>query len=409
MNDIRSAFPALAATSDVLLDNAGGSQVPAVVADAIRDYMLTNYVQLGADYETAKRSTAVVADAHDFINLFMNGQDSGKVMLLSATTVLCNMLADCYGRAPQNGRDEIIVAQTSHEANAGGWYRLADRGFTVRTWPVEPDTLELNLNTLRSMLNGRTRIVAFPHVCNVLGRIEDAQAMTKLAHDAGARVVIDGVAYAPHRAIDVKVIGADWYVYSTYKVFGPHLAALFGTHDAIAELEGPNYFFIPKDDVPYKLEPGGPAHESCAGLLALWRYLATVTHNAPDTAPRRDIIEQAYARFTELEDPLQLRLLDYLRGRDDLRIIGPAHSGPNRVPTISFVHKTRRSRDIVLEVNAKRYGIRYGHFCCYRMCERLANEGVLHELHDGVVRASALHYNTIEEIDGLIECFEQVL
>jgi selenocysteine lyase/cysteine desulfurase len=125
-DEIRAMFPALAACPDVLLDNAGGSQVPVSVADAIRDYMLTTYTQLGGDYETSRRSTETVRRAHDFIKLFVNGVGRGEVMLGSSTTAQCIMLADCYRRAAREGRDEIVIAETAHEANAGPWARLAE-------------------------------------------------------------------------------------------------------------------------------------------------------------------------------------------------------------------------------------------------------------------------------------------
>jgi selenocysteine lyase/cysteine desulfurase len=251
--------------------------------------------------------------------------------------------------------------------------------------------------------------VAFPHVSNLLGRVEDAQAITKTAHEAGARVVIDGVAYAPHLSMDVAALEADWYAYSMYKVFGPHMAALFGKTEAIEELEGPNHFFIPRTEIPYKFEPGGPSHEGCAGLLALWSYLAPLSGRSAHEAPSRDGIEGAYRRISELENALQARLIEYLRSKPNLRIIGPEQTSPNRVAPVSFVHRHKRSAEIVRAVNAKGYGIRFGHFYAYRMCDRLTQEGVLHDPEDGVVRASMLHYNTLEEIDGLIECLEELL
>jgi cysteine desulfurase family protein (TIGR01976 family) len=406
---IRAHFPTLATAPDILLDNAGGSQVPAVVAEAVRDYMLGTYVQLGADYETAKRSTETVARAHGFINLFLNGEGVGQTILGSSATALCYMLADCYARAPHPTRNEIIVVDTAHEANAGPWFRLESRSYTVRLWRARAGSLELHLDDLRELLSERTRLVAFPHVSNILGRVEDAGAITRLAHEAGARVVVDGVAYAPHRAIDVKDLHADWYLYSTYKVFGPHMGALFGTHEAMAELEGPNHFFIAKDETPYKFELGGASHEGCAALLALWKYLAAVVGENPQGEAQRRIIEAAFKRFAALEEPLQARLLEYLGARDDIRMIGPSETGPQRVPTISFVHETKRSADVVKAINAQRVGIRFGHFYAYRLCDRLARDGVLHDVNDGVIRTSAVHYNTLAEIDRLIELFERAL
>jgi cysteine desulfurase family protein (TIGR01976 family) len=407
--EIRAMFPALEACPDVLLDNAGGSQVPGFVADAIREYMLTTYTQLGGDYETSRRSTETVRRAHDFIKLFMNGVGQGEVMLGSSTTAQCIMLADCYRRAQREGRDEIVIAETAHEANAGPWARLADEGFRVLTWPLELESMELRPEALADLLSERTAVVAFPHVSNLLGRIEDAASFTSLGREAGARVVVDGVAYAPHRAIDVAGIGADWYVYSTYKVFGPHMAALFGTHEALAELDGPNHFFIPGTELPYKFEPGDASHEGCAGLLGLWPYLAALSGLSGTEEPQRAAIEQAYAVITDRETTLQAHLIDYLRTKPDVRIVGPLTTDPSRVSTVSFVHAKKRSQEIAQAANRRRFGVRYGHFYAYRLCARLAEAGMLHDTQDGVARVSLLHYNTIEEIDRLIDCLDTLL
>ncbi len=407
--NIRASFPALQRSPEVLLDNAGGSQVPLCVADAIREYMLSSYVQLDADYDMSRRATETVERAHAFIELFMNAGDRGRVVLGSSTTALCAMLADAYRRAGLEGRDEIVVAGSAHEANAGPWHRLAGHGYRVRVWPFDTETFELRPESLAPLLSARTRLVAFPHVSNLFGRVDDARAMTRLAHDAGARVVVDGVAYGPHRAIDVTSLEADWYMYSTYKVFGPHMAALYGAHDAFAEIAGPNHFFIRGDDIPYKFEPGGVSHEGCAGLLGLWPYLASVTGAEAGDEPSRPVIEAAYTLFAELETALQRPLIDYLRQRSDVRIIGPDTSDSTRVCTVSFVHKTRRSRGIVEAAGRRGFGLRHGHCYAYRLCERLAELGVIHDAEDGVIRASLLHYNTADEVQRLIECLEGIL
>ncbi len=147
--DLRSCFPALQHSADVFMDNAGGSQVPACVADAVRDFMLTTCAQLDAEYDTSRRATETVARAHEFIELFMGAGDAGRVILGSSCTSLCNMLADCYRRAGVPGdRDEIIVAESAHEANAGPWFRLAEHGWKVRPWPLDVETYALSHEAL---------------------------------------------------------------------------------------------------------------------------------------------------------------------------------------------------------------------------------------------------------------------
>lgn len=395
---IRDQFPALAGET-IYLENAGGSQVPGLVADRIHRYMLESYVQLGAGYGLSEQCTRLVDEAHDFVKLFMNGAE-GQVILGSSTTALLHMLAACYRDILEPGR-EIIVAENGHEANVGPWKNLERRGMKLVWWRVDSDSSSCSIEQLSRLLNSTTAIVALPHVSNLLGEIYDLKRITSMVHDAGARVVADGVAFAPHRAIDVNDWGVDWYAYSAYKVYGPHMAALWGTANALSELTGPNHFFIADDEIPYKFELGGPSHEACAGILALGEYLRLVTA-APDNAPiDRGVVEHAFAIMEACELPLQHRLIDYLESRSDIRIIGPTQVDSSRVGTISFVHSTKSSREITEVVDRSAVAIRNGHMYAYHLCETLGLDP-----EDGVVRISFVHYNTLEEIEKLIEVLD---
>jgi cysteine desulfurase family protein (TIGR01976 family) len=399
---VRREFPGLHGP-DVLLDNAGGSQVPRVVADGIRDYYLSTFVQLDAPYETSRRATANVNDAHAFLRTFVGGDGIGEVAVGASTSVLCYMLADCYARALDPKRNEIIVCDAGHEANLSPWVKLEDRGYTIRWWKVDPETAELDLGALRELLSERTRIVAVHHVSNLLGRIEPIPEIAAMAHEHGARVVVDGVAFAPHRAIDVKAWDVDWYVYSTYKVYGPHMAVMFGKHEAWAELHGPNFYFVPDDAVPYKFELGGANHEACAGILALQPYLCFLAGQPDRDTADRAIIEAAFDHMAALELPLLERLLDYLRSKP-VRILGPATSSETRVPTISFAANGKSSREIAEAAGEQRLGLRFGHNYAHRLALALGLEPG-----DGAVRASLVHYNHPDEVDRLIEFLDSAL
>ncbi len=402
---VRSEFPALAGET-VLLENAGGSQVPIGVVDAIRNHLLRDYCQLGAGYPASDRATETVDRAHRFMNRFAGGDGIGRTILGSSSTSLMHMLAHAMADSIRAG-DEVVVCEQGHEANIGCWLRLQERGAVIRWWSVDPETGRLSLDELRQVLGPRTRLVAFPHVSNLLGEIVDVEAATRLVHEAGGRVVVDGVAFAPHRAIDVEAWKTDFYVWSTYKVFGPHMAAAFGTDEAIADLRGPNHFFIPDDEVPYKFELGGASHEGCAGLCALAPYLGMLAGRDDIDADtcERATIEDAFETITNLERPVQERILERLHAHRHLRIVGPGDSDTNvRVSTVSFVHPGISSGKISSAAHALGFGIRHGHMYAHRLCERL---GI--PLDDGVVRISPVHYNTTAEIDRLFDGLDRML
>jgi cysteine desulfurase family protein (TIGR01976 family) len=393
---IRARFPALA-RSMALLENAGGSQVPIDVADAIRNYMLESYVQLHAGYAMSNVATATVDAAHAFVNLIVNGVGRGQVILGPSSTQLCYLIAGCYAETLRPG-DEIVIAETGHEANIGPWTRLERAGATIRWWKLDRDAQDCTLEGLDAVLSPRTRIVAFPQVSNLLGAIADVAEITRRAHRVGAKVFVDGVAYAPHRVMDVAAWAVDWYVYSTYKVYGPHMGALYGRADALAELRGPNHFFIPKSQVPYVFELGGASHEGCAAIRALGPYLSFLAGSDSAAPPDRPTIVRAFERMTELELPLQRRMIDGLRSIPGVKLIGSTSTAAERrVPTVSFLHERRRPSEIVAAVQAADVAIRHGHMYAYRLCEALGIDTA-----EGAVRASAVHYNTVDEVDRLL-------
>ena len=161
---------------------------------------------------------------------------------------------------------------------------------------------------------------------------------------------------------------------------------------------------MPDDDLPYKFEVGGANHEGCAGLLGLRDYLAFLVGEKEPAALDRPAIERAFEIMTSCELPLQARLIGYLNSRDDLRIIGPTDADASRVGTISFVHDSKSSAEITAAVDRSGIGIRHGHMYAYHLCEAAGLEP-----EDGVVRTSLVHYNTLDEIERLIEVFDAVL
>ena len=376
--------------------------MPRTVIEGVQNHLTHNMVQLGAGYPASDRATGTVERAHEFVGRMMGGEGKGLTILGSSTTQLLHMLAGCYAKVWKSGA--VVLTETAHEANVGAWLELERLGIEIRWWKMDPETFQCGLEDLEALLqDGNVRVVAFPHVSNLLGQVVDVEEITQLAHRHGAKVVVDGVAYAPHRAITVADWDVDWYVFSTYKVYGPHAAALWGRQDAVDEIHGPNHFFVP-DGIAYKFELGGASHEACAGLLGLEPYLRSLIGADSTTPVTTTVAHRAMDRCMNMEIPLQESLVAFLKAQS-VRIVGPISGGLDRVPTIAFLHPTKPSAWIANQVNASgKMGIRNGNMYAYRLCDRAGIDTV-----DGVVRVSMVHYNTLEEVDALIKTLEPLL
>lgn len=400
---IRAQFPALA-SGFTYLDNAGGSQCLGRVADRIRDYLLTTPVQLGATYAVSQEAGEKVLAARRAVAELINAPHDDEVVMGGATTLLMFQVTQAI-RAGIRPGDEIVVTDTDHEANIGAWRRLAEAGAVIRFWSMRPETMRLEIDDLRPLLNERTRWVAMTQASNVLGAINPVAEVAALVHAAGARLCVDAVAYAPHRLVDVQASGADLYVFSFYKVFGPHCAVLWGRRELLLSLASLNHDFIPPDTLPYKLQPGNVNYELSWGCAGIGDYLAEVGERLGSSGTRREQMQAAFDAFEQHEDALAERLLGFFASKPGVRVIGPASTrGGQRVPTVSFVAAGQHSEAIVRQVDPHRIGIRFGDFYARRIIDTLG----LRE-QGGVVRVSIAHYNTGDEIDRLIAVLDPLL
>ncbi|NBT55745.1 MAG: aminotransferase class V-fold PLP-dependent enzyme, partial [Betaproteobacteria bacterium] len=229
LDHIRAEFPALQGEG-VYLDNAGGSLVLRRVADRVRDYLLTSSVQLGASYSQSQDAGARVLAARRSVATLINAAHDDEVVMGGATTALMFQLTSALLPGIRPG-DEIIVTNSDHEANIGGWARLQAAGAVLKFWNVNPATLKLELPDLERLLSPRVVWVAMTHASNILGTVNPVAEVAARVHAVGGRLCVDAVAYAPHRLVDVQASGADLYVFSFYKVFGPHYAVLWGRRE----------------------------------------------------------------------------------------------------------------------------------------------------------------------------------
>lgn len=400
---VRSYFPALQ-SGFTFMDNAGGSQTLKPVVDKISEYLLNYDVQHGASYEVSVKAVEKVNYATKELAKLINARDEKEVVMGPSSTMMFRILSLTLSQAWQPG-DEVITTNSEHESNCSPWTDLEKDGIVVKTWKVDPETLELRIEDLEKLLTDKTKLVTIVHASNILGTINPVAEIGKIVHNAGALFCVDGVALAPHRHIDVQAMDVDFYVFSCYKVYGPHSALMYGKLHLLEALAGINHYFI--DEVPYKIQPGNKNFELTYGMSGLTDYLREVHdhHYAHDlSVSDQEKFKRSFALFAEHEEQLANRLIDYLNSRSDLMVIGEASGDKTkRVSTIAFYHKTMKSSDFVVQVDPYRIGIRFGDFYARKIVEALGLEEK-----DGVIRVSLVHYNTMEEVEALISVMEGI-
>lgn len=401
---VRAQFPALDGDW-VFLDNAGGSQALGRVIDRIADYLRTTNVQLGASYAVSARAGERMQEAQRRMASFVNASRPEEVVMGPTSTLLVQLLARAMAHQFSPG-DEVVVSRADHESNIGAWVGLESIGVVPRFWEFNPSSLRLELDGLDRVMSPRTKLVAFTHASNIFGTIHPVAEITRFVHDRGAKVCVDGVAYAPHRLVDVTAWDVDYYVLSLYKVYGPHHALLYGKYEQLLELSNLYHYFIPKDRIPYKLQPGNPNYELSYGSVGIVDYLEELGARVGARGhTARGSMQAAFEAIADHEQALAERLLGYLATKPHVRVIG--ETTPDRavrVPTVSFVVDGMDSQAIVQRIDPLHIGIRFGDFHSRRLVEHLGLQPS-----NGVVRVSMVHYNTIDEIDRLIGGLDSVV
>ena len=404
---VRGQFPGLAQPW-TLFDNAGGSQIARHCVSRINEFLYERNVQIGGSYDVSQSAAAALIEGREAARVLVNAERSDEIVFGGTTTILMQNLARAM-RSQLSPGDEIVVTVADHESNIGPWHALEEFGVVVRQWPLDRATMSLELTDLEPLLNPRTRLVAVTHASNILGSINPIRAIADTVHAAGARLCVDGTAFAPHRAIDVRALGVDYYAFSLYKVYGPHHAILYGRHEHLLELDSLYHYFHGRDKVPGKLEPGNPNYELSFSVAGLLDYLSALGERAGGSGGPRALLETAFDGMRRQEDRLAERLLGWLDTRSDCRVVGPAtetdaRADSTRVPTIAFKVDGHDSGDIARAMDEHRIAIRFGDFHSRRLIEHLglADAG-------GVVRVSMVHYNTLDEVDRLIGHLEETL
>ena len=403
---VRAQFPAF---NDPLsakwsfFENAGGSYVPSNVIERLNHFMTSTKVQPYAEFDTS----AIAGDNMDKATSFfaeMINADNDEIIIGGSTTMNMYVLSNAIKSLLKPG-DEVIVTNQDHEANIGAWRRLADHGMVVKEWQINSDTAELEIDDLKALLSEKTSIVAVTHCSNIVGSINDLKSIAKLVHEYGAYIIGDGVSYAPHGFPNVKDLGVDFYAFSLYKTYGPHLGLLYGKKEILKKLPNQNHEFL-EGDIPYTLNPGGPNHEELSCLVGVYEYFINLfDHHFPEEdSSVRDKIQKVNDLISNHEKEIANPLLEYLSSRSDIRVIGKKTiSNKDRAPTIAFTMNNKSSKDLSSALVKNGIATRNDNFYAWRCLKALGIDA-----DDGVVRTSMVHYNSHEDVSNLIKALKAI-
>jgi cysteine desulfurase family protein (TIGR01976 family) len=404
---IRRRFPALAEPHGeqplALFDGPGGTQVPETVIEAVSNYYRESNANSGGAFATSERSDAVAHEAHAAMADFFGAADPASIKFGANMTTLTFHISRSIGATLSPG-DEIVVTTLDHSANVDPWRAMAaDRGLTVRVVDIRPDDVSLDLASLDDVLGPRTKVVAFGWASNAVGTITRAADVVFRAHQVGALAYVDAVHFAPHDAMDVHTLDADFVVCSPYKFFGPHAGVLYGKPDLLASL--PAYKVRPAHD---RFETGTPNLEGMAGVLAAVEYLAWVGRTqgvAEDVTTRRLTLHAAMTAIRSYEMELYGRLADGLEAIPGIRIHGITDRGQfdRRVPTAALTIDGVHPRAAAEALGRDGIATWDGDFYATGLVERLglAESG-------GLLRIGLVHYNTADEVDRLLDSLERI-
>ncbi|MDC0140916.1 aminotransferase class V-fold PLP-dependent enzyme [Pelagibacteraceae bacterium] len=403
---VRSQFPAF---KDPLckdwsfFENAGGSYVPKQVIERLNNFMTSTKVQPYAEYPMSKIAGDNMDEATELFAKMINANNK-EIIIGGSTSVNLYVLSNAL-KYSLNPGDEVIVTNQDHEANISPWRRLSEVGAVIKEWKINTETAELEIKSLENLLTDRTRIVAVTHCSNIVGSVNYLKKISEMAHAKGAIVIGDGVSYAPHGFPDVKELGVDFYTFSLYKTYGPHLALLYGKEDILKKLPNQNHEFL-KDKYPYTINPGGPNHEELASLIGIYEYFISLhTHHFNnDELPIREKINQINQLFSKHEEEIANPILDFISKNKDYNLIGQKKIfNKNRAPTISFTKKNKKSKDVSDLLVKNNIATRNDNFYAWRCLQAL---GI--DTEDGVIRISLTHYNTKKECERLIKILDQI-
>ncbi len=401
---VRDQFPAFSVPElkdKSFFENAGGSYACQQVIDRLTRFYRERKVQPYGPYGASAAGGAEMDEARSRLAEMM-GVKVHAVSFGPSTTQNTYVLAQAFRQHLTPG-EAIVVTDQDHEANSGPWRRLGEEGVEIREWKIDPATGHLDPARLSPLLaDGKVRLVCFPHCSNVVAEINPVAEIVAMAHDAGAVTCVDGVSYAPHGLPNVAELGADIYLFSAYKVYGPHQGIMVIREDLGMRLPNQGHYF--NGETLYKrFTPAGPDHAQVAASAGIADYFDAI--HAHHFAAEPDAARRA-ARVHDLMRAQEVAvcqpLLDYLAQRNDLRLIGP-RDAQRRAPTVA-VALDRAAEPVSAALAGHGINCWAGDFYAVRP---LSAMGV--DLSKGVLRLSMVHYTSAEDVARLIAALDKTL
>ena len=399
---VRGCFPAFSQIELkgwAFFENAGGSYACGAAIEALRNYYLKYKLQPYHAYPASQQAGALMDQAKNRMAAMLNVA-SDEVNFGPSTSQNTFNLAQSLAEHLVPG-DEVVVTNQDHEANIGVWRRLAQRGMVVKEWPVDAQSGELALNDLTNLLSDKTRVVAFTHASNILASINPVREINALAHAAGAITIVDGVSYCGHGLPDVHSLGADVYLFSLYKVYGPHLGVMVLSEALNQRLPYQGHFFN-QHKAGYRFTPAGPDHAQIAAVNGVIDYIEEIhQHHFQVQSPSKQQAKQVLQLLQSHERETVQPLLDYLTAHKHIHLLGSSNA-QLRAPTVAFVSQKHTPLELVKLLAQEKLMLGSGHFYSYRLLQALGLEP-----ETGVCRASMVHYNHSDDVQRLIAALDK--
>ncbi|MCK0142528.1 aminotransferase class V-fold PLP-dependent enzyme [Aliiroseovarius sp. F20344] len=403
INWVRAQFPAFSEPSlqgQAFFENAGGSYTCKPVIDRLTRYYTQRKVQPYGPYEASRLAGEEMDEARARLAAMM-GVATDELSFGPSTTQNTYVLAQAFRQYLSQG-DAIVVTNQDHEANSGPWRRLADEGFEVREWQIDPDTGHLDPADLDTLLgDGKVKLVCFPHCSNVVGEINDVAVICAKARSAGAYTCVDGVSYAPHGFVNVDALGADIYMFSAYKTYGPHQGVMVIRRALGDALPNQGHYFN-AGSLYKRFTPAGPDHAQIAASAGMADYMEALAGHHGITGDAAQLAAGAHDLMRAHEVNLLQPLLDYVAAKNSVRLLGPDQAA-QRAPTVALVSE-HTGGDLAQKLAPMGIMSGGGDFYAVRALEA---QGI--DPNHGVLRVSFTHYTSADEVTKLMEALDQVL